>query len=307
MRAIIDLGTNTFHLLIVEGEDKVLFKTSMAAKLGQGGINKGIITPEAMERGLGVLKTFKEKIAEYQIQPENIFAFGTSALRSASNSAEVVTSIENETGIKVQVISGDREAELIYEGVKQAVEINETSLVVDIGGGSVEFIICDPNGILWKQSVEIGGQRLMELFFKEDPISPASVERLNDHFRVHLLKLANACHQYAPKVMIGSSGSYDTLNMMYHYESTGAPTPPERIGNEYPIEAFIRAYEQLLTKNREERMAIPGMIELRVDMIVVAVCLIRYLIQTFGINQIKVSKYAMKEGILAFTRSSNAS
>ncbi len=302
MRSIIDLGTNTFHLLIVDENEQVVYKASKAAKLGMGGINKGIITGEALQRALGVLNEFKSKINEFRIPSEKIFAFGTSALRNAGNASEVVDTMKRETEIPVTIISGDREAELIYEGVRRAVEITCPSLIVDIGGGSVEFIICNKDGILWKQSVEIGGQRLMELFFKEDPISPASVERLNDHFRVHLVKLANACHQYAPEVMIGSSGSYDTLNEMSFYETTGAPTPTELIGNEYPLEAFIRAYEKLLTSNREERMAIPGMIELRVEMIVVAVCLIRYLIQTFQITRIKVSKYAMKEGIMAITK-----
>ncbi len=302
MRSIIDLGTNTFHLMIVDDHEQVLYKASLAAKLGMGGINKGIITTEALQRGLGVLNEFKQKIDEFKVPADHIFAFGTSALRNASNAPEVVAAIQEKTGIEVTIISGEREAELIYEGVKQAVKISSPSLIVDIGGGSVEFIICNTDRILWKQSVEIGGQRLMDLFFREDPISAASVERLNDHFRVHLLKLANACHQYAPEVMIGSSGSYDTLNMMYFYETTGKPTPVSLIGNDYPLEAFINAYEQLLTKNRGERMAIPGMIELRVDMIVVAVCLIRYLIQNFRLEKIKVSKYAMKEGIMAITQ-----
>jgi exopolyphosphatase/guanosine-5'-triphosphate,3'-diphosphate pyrophosphatase len=307
MRAIIDLGTNTFHLLIVNDKNKVLLKISYPAKLGKGGINEGIITQESLERGINALKEFKNKIDEYEIPSENIFAFGTSAMRNASNREDVVQTILQETGIRVTVISGDNEAELIYEGVKQATRFPDTSLIVDIGGGSVEFIICNSGGLLWKQSVEIGGQRLMELFFNEDPISPASVERLNDHFRKHLIGLANACHQYSPKIMVGSSGSYNTLNMMYHYDTKGKPVPKNSVSNAYPMSAFIKAYEQLITKNREERMAIPGMIEMRVDMIVVAVCLIRYLIQTFGFKEIIVSRYAMKEGIMAHVSKENAS
>jgi exopolyphosphatase/guanosine-5'-triphosphate,3'-diphosphate pyrophosphatase len=300
-RAIIDLGTNTFHLLIVDHQNEVLFRTSLAAKIGMGGINKGIITEDGIKRGLAVLAQFKTKIKEFDIQENQIFAFGTSALRSANNQSEVLKAIKDTTGITVEVISGDREAELIYKGVSEAVQISEPSLIVDIGGGSVEFIICNSAGILWKKSIEIGGQRLLELFQDSDPISPSSVNRLDDYLRGKLLPLANACHQYSPKVMVGSSGSYDTLNNMYHFKRTGENTPLEKIGFDYPMEAFIDIYEQLLTKNRAERMAILGMIELRVDMIVVAVCLIRYLIQNFGFQAIKISKYAMKEGILKET------
>ena len=300
-RAIIDLGTNTFHLLIVNHQNEILFKTSMAAKIGMGGINKGIITDDGIKRGIAVLTIFKKKIKEFDIHESQIIAFGTSALRSASNRLEVLKAIKDNTGITVEVISGDKEAELIYKGVSEAVKISESSLIVDIGGGSVEFIICNSAGILWKKSIEIGGQRLLELFQDSDPISPSSVNRLDDYLREKLLPLANACHQYSPKVMVGSSGSYDTLNSMYHFKSTGENAPIEKVGFDYPMEAFIDIYEQLLTKKRAERMAIPGMIELRVDMIVVAVCLIRYLIQTFGIETIRISKNAMKEGILKET------
>lgn len=266
-----------------------------------GGINQGIITEGGIERGVAVLTEFKEKISELEIDNNQIFAFGTSALRSASNQAEVLRAIEKATGIKVQVISGDREAELIYKGVSQAVDIKGNNLIVDIGGGSVEFIICNEDGVLWKKSLEIGGQRMMELFMVADPIPHTSVNKLDDYLREKLLPLANACHQYTPTIMVGSSGSYDTLNNIYYFKKTGSSTPIDQVGFDYPMEEFIDIYEKLLTLNREERMAIPGMIELRVEMIVVAVCLIRYLIQNFGIKIIKISKYAMKEGILKET------
>jgi exopolyphosphatase / guanosine-5'-triphosphate,3'-diphosphate pyrophosphatase len=296
-KAIIDLGTNTFHLLIVE-DNNILQKISKAAKIGLGGITKGIITPEGIQRGINVLLEFKQQMTDFGVDENKVIAFGTSALRSASNQKEVLEAIKSATGINVEVISGDREAELIYKGVSQAVAIKDNNLVVDIGGGSVEFIICNENGILWKKSLEIGGQRMMDLFMDSDPISHQAVNKLNDYLREKLLPLANACHQYSPKIMVGSSGTYDTLNNIYHIKKTSNITPIDIIGFSYPMTEFIDIYEQLLTKNRIERIAIPGMIELRVDMIVVAVCLIRYLIQNFGLETIKISKYAMKEGIL---------
>jgi exopolyphosphatase / guanosine-5'-triphosphate,3'-diphosphate pyrophosphatase len=300
--ALIDLGTNTFHLLIVEKIDnqiKTLYKNSTPAKIGKGGINQSIITDEAIERALVVLKKFRQEIDNQEVSLERVFATGTSAVRNAGNQDEFIGRVLVETGIKIKVISGNEEAELIYLGVKQALEIgSETSMIMDIGGGSVEFIICNSEKILWKQSFEIGGQRLMEKFMKTDPISMRAVQQLDDYFREQLLPLANACHQYSPKILIGSSGSFDTLIDMLYMKEFGHLPNSEQTNFELILNEFYLSYEDLLTKNHDERMAIKGMIELRVDMIVVAVCLIRYIIQSLNIQRIRVSTYALKEGLM---------
>lgn len=296
--AIIDLGTNTFHLLIFEGEN-ILFKESIPAKIGKGGISQGVISEEGILRALNVLNTFRKEIDNQGVSLDKVFAVGTSAIRNAGNKDEFVERVLDETGIKIQVISGEEEAELISLGVKKAMSISETSLIIDIGGGSVEFVICNDEKIFWKHSFEIGGQRLMDKFMKSDPISMRSVQMMDDFFREKLLPLANACHQYAPKVLIGSSGSFDTLiDMQYMKEKGNLPTNDE-VSFEYSVEEFYRAYDELIFKNHAERMQIAGMIELRVDMIVVAMCLIRFVVQSLEIQQIKVSSYALKEGVMA--------
>lgn len=297
--AIIDLGTNTFHLLIYNAEG-VVFKQSTAAKLGMGGIQQGIITPEGIARGVAVLQSFREKINSYQVQ--KVFAFGTSALRSAKNQAEVLSVFKREAGISVQVIDGLKEAELIYAGVKKAVAIEGVSLIVDIGGGSVEFILCNPEKMLWMKSFEIGGQRLLERFMKKDPLPAQEIPRLQAYLREALLPLTNAIHQYQPKVLVGSSGSFDTLNDMYFQREFGTWPPENAAGFDYPLSAFQGAYEQLLFQNREERMKIPGMKELRVDMIVVAMVLIRFLLEEYRISTVKISNYALKEGAMDYAQ-----
>lgn len=296
--AIIDLGTNTFHLLIVEGTE-TLYKSSIPAKIGMGGISQGVISEEGIQRALTVLKGFRENIDKQGVSLDRVFATGTSAIRNAGNKEEFIQRVAEETGIKIQVISGDEEAELICLGVKQAMSIPETSMIMDIGGGSVEFIICNDEKIFWKQSFEIGGQRLMDKFMKSDPISIRSVQMMDDFFREKLLPLANACHQYAPKVLIGSSGSFDTLiDMQYMKDKNHLPASDE-VAFEYSLPDFYWAYDELIFKNHAERMQIPGMIELRVDMIVVAMCLIRFVIQTLEIQRIRVSSFSLKEGIMA--------
>lgn len=301
--AIIDLGTNTFQLLIIEkmpsGEVNTILKKSIPSKIGKGGINQNIITDEATERALNVLQEFRKDIDNQGVIIENVYAIGTSAIRNAANKDQFCQKISSQTGIKILVIEGDEEADLIYLGVKEAVKIStEPSMIIDIGGGSVEFIICNAEKVLWKQSFEIGGQRLVEKFMKTDPISMRAVQQLDDYFREQLLPLANACHQYSPQIMVGSSGSFDSLVDMYFIKTSNHLPDPTQTEFDLPLSEFYHSYEQLITSNREERMELKGMIDLRVDMIVVAVCLIRYIIQTFDIQQITVSRYSLKEGVM---------
>ncbi|MCC6689956.1 MAG: phosphatase, partial [Bacteroidia bacterium] len=159
--AVIDLGTNTFNLLIAEllaaGKYRILYNTKLPVKLGKGGINKNQLLPDAMERGINALNDYKNIIAQYNVA--KTYAFATSAMREATNSNEFIKRI-HELGISVDVISGDREAELIYKGVRLAIDIGEQHVVVmDIGGGSTEFIIANNKQILWKKSFLLGVSR----------------------------------------------------------------------------------------------------------------------------------------------------
>lgn len=303
-QAIIDLGTNTFHLLIAEKQPNqpytTLFRESRPAKIGQAGINQGIITEDGIGRALTVLSYFRQKLDEFDVLPDQIVATGTSAIRVARNQGEFIERVRQATGIPIRVISGEQEAHYIYQGVRAAGALtNQTALIMDIGGGSVEFVLGTESRVFWKQSFEIGGQRLRERFMSTDPISAVSIRRLHDYFQEQLLLLANAIHQYTPAVLVGSSGSFDTLVDMWFMHERGHLPPPHQTAFDLPVSEFYRAYELLITRNHAERMQLPGMIELRVDMIVVAVSLIDYVLKTYGIPRIKTSTYALKEGVLA--------
>ncbi len=304
-QAVIDLGTNTFHLLIAErhpdGTQHTLFRESRPAKIGKGGIDQRIITDEAMERALVVLRYFRQKLDEFDIDPATVQAIGTSAIRVARNQAVFVERVRLETGIHIRVISGDEEASLIYAGIRAAGALDEqTALVVDIGGGSVEFILGTQDRVFWQQSFEIGGQRLLERYMPDPSlaISPTAVRRLPDFFREQLLPLQNAVHQYPPSVLVGSSGSFDTLVDLWYWHDHSQWPPAEQSTFTLPVTEFYRSYEHLLVGNQAERMALPGMIDLRVDMIVVAVVLIDYLLKTFGLTEIRTSTWSLKEGVL---------
>lgn len=297
--AIIDMGTNTFHLMLATITDdgfRINYREKVPVKIGVGGITQGYITNEAIERAVATMTNFKNTMADAGIA--TALAFGTSALRNAKNGALVIKRIEKETGIKTRIINGLEEAEYIYKGARAAIEMgSEKSLIMDIGGGSVEFIIGNEKEIFWSHSFEIGGQRLLEKFQKHDPIAKEEVESLFSFFTDELGLLLTELKKHKPLTLIGSSGTFDTLSDIYCWKNN----LPLRETPETPFDmkAFDDIYEELLMKDRAARMQVPGMIEMRVDMIVVACCLIKFLLVNYSFNQIRVSSYSLKEGVLA--------
>jgi len=242
------------------------------------------------------MQSFKNTLDQQGVK--QIYAFGTSALRNARNSHEVVNRIKAITGIDTKIISGDKEADYIYMGVKAAMEIDDVSLIMDIGGGSVEFIVGDNNKVWWMQSIEIGAQRLLEQFQKNDPITSDEILALDRHFEIALLPLMEMLQRYKPTILIGSSGTFDTLSDIFCLQHD-IHKSPEEIETPLTLEGFYEIYNDLVKKDRDQRMMIPGMIEMRVDMIVVACCLIRYILSRHAFNRIRVSTYALKEGVLS--------
>lgn len=297
--AILDLGTNTFHLLIAEKSTStytIIHRERMAVRLGRGGINNDTILPDAIERALTALTTYKQTIEQHQV--EKIYAFGTSALRNAVNGQSIVEKIQATTGIHVEIISGEHEAQLIYQGVNLALQLgDERALVVDIGGGSIEFIIATGKDIFWKQSFEIGGQRLIEKFNISDPITSTEIQTLNLYFQQTLNPLLEALSIHKPQTLGGSSGTFDTLSDLFcaqHNLTKGkydGETP-------FSITAFEPIYCDLISKNRKERMQMAGMLELRVDLIVVGCCLVNFLLTQHPFETMRVSSYSLQEGAL---------
>ncbi|MEQ6166726.1 exopolyphosphatase [Ekhidna sp. MALMAid0563] len=297
--AVIDLGTNTFHLLIARvdrNSHEILLRERKAVKIGEKGINKGEITQAAWKRALKALNEFKATIEEHHI--DKIFATATSAIRNAGNGQSLVSEIHLQTGIEIEVISGIREAELIHHGASKALDFgSEKNLIMDIGGGSIEFIIADSSRVYWLRSFEVGGQRLVEKFHKSDPITTPEIEELKTFFETELQPLVEACAEHKPTTLVGCSGTFDTLSDIYCEQTQTKRNPDD---TEYPfgIEAFKDIFNELIEKTREERLAIPGMIEMRVDMIVVACILVDFIIEKLHLENIRISAYALKEGIL---------
>lgn len=298
--AVIDMGTNTFHLLMVALDEKgfdTLYKEKIPVKIGQGGINQNLILPDAQKRALHTLHHFKHLIRGEHIN--HVFAFATSAVRNAENGDEFVKQIHEQTGFTVQVIDGDREAELIYKGIRMSGCLDDSNaLMMDIGGGSVEFIIGNKHEIHWKGSFEIGGQRMLDLFHHQDPMSQEDRTNLNEYLSQNLKPLIAAIKQYQPKQLVGASGTFDTLTDIF-IASTEEIKNGAIHKHLLPLKAFYEISDRLIHLNKEERLQIPGMISMRVDMIVVASCLIRYILRHLDSGDLFCSTYSLKEGALA--------
>jgi len=288
--AAIDLGTNTFHLIIARnnGDDiEILFKTNLPVRLGEARINQQEIIPAAFERGLLALEGFAEEIKKHKV--DVVKAVATAAVRSAANGQAFVDAAKDRAGIQINIISGDEEAAYIFKGVAATGLIRTTSLIMDIGGGSTEFIICKPGEVLWKRSYNIGAARLMQGFFKSDPLSAEEHEDILKYLDNELPELSEQCARYQPKTLIGSAGAFESYVAMLH---------PDQESAEIAIAPFRALAQLLLNSTHQERTAMKGLIPLRVDMIVMAALLTSYVLDHAAIPELKLSTYDLKMGVL---------
>ena len=300
-KAVIDCGTNTFHLLIVvfdnEKDFTILHKEKVAVKIGVGGIQKNMITENAALRATKTLSTFSSTMKEFNV--EEYLATATSAFRNAHNAQEIAEKIKSETGIGLNIINGADEANLIYKGVSNAVKLDKNyGLIMDIGGGSVEFILCNNKGVKWLKSFEIGGIRLYEKFHKHDPISTDDVTNLDEYLNSQLQELYDVCNEFQPKLLLGASGSFDTLSEIYAQEKHLSFDEDTNLSFDLPIENTLNIIDKLVLLPREQRINIKGMIPLRVDLIVVAGLLVKNILENINFEGIETTGYALKEGLL---------
>lgn len=290
---VIDLGTNTFHLLISEksadGDIVELFRKRIFVKLGEDGIET--IGEAPFQRALEAIHSLKATLELYSVN--HIKAFGTAALRTASNGNKFIDRIKDETGIQIKLIPGDEEARLIHLGVIQAVPLkNENGLIMDIGGGSVEFIVANNQGVIWAQSFPIGVSVLFRKFHKTDPITFEEVEMVEEHFETILQPLLKMLSVNQTPFLIGASGTFDVLDLLLSRQRLST------IHSIVEVEDFYPLYQQFLNTSLTERLQMEKLPESRAEMIIVAMILINFILKKADIQRISVSSYAMKEGIL---------
>ena len=290
--AVIDLGTNTFHLLIlgfVNGNLVEVYRERQQVYLADEGI--ATIGEGAYGRALNALKDFREKINEYQA--ERVKAIATAAFRKASNSAQLRAEILNETGIEIEVISGDREASLIFKGASLAIplDINKSYLIMDIGGGSVEFILVEKKKPSWSKSFPIGVAILHQLFHRIDPIPESEVIKMESYLEDVLEELAEQIGNKSIEALIGASGSFEVMEAMISEKSEYSLYAALDIAHFYPLCKLI------ISLNLDGRLKLENLPPNRANLVVTALILMRFIVKLSRTKKILVSKYAMKEGL----------
>jgi len=295
--AILDLGTNTFNLLIAEkgehGKPVFIYSKELPVEIGKGGIHKKEITAEATQRAIKALHKHRLKMDEFDI--DEYYAFATSAVRDAQNGKDFTRKMRIETGIEIKVLSGEEEAGWIYEGVKYASVLGkECSLIMDIGGGSTEFIIADEKIIFWKKSYPLGVSRLYEIFYPADPLLPKKAE-VEKHISTMLKDMFEAAETFKPVELIGCSGSFDSFAEMIIYRTSSDKKAVN--GYEFPINEFEKLYDELIVSTVEERLQMPGLIPMRAPMFGYSAVLTDLTLKKLSLKRMRLSRYAMKEGI----------
>lgn len=294
---VIDLGTNSFHAVVVDarpdGTFEAVERVREMVKLGEGGFVAHRLTEEAQARGLAALQRIHAWAKG--LGATEFVASATSAIREARNGGEYLERIREATGLYVRTITGEAEARLIYRAVAQVVDLSEPTLLVDIGGGSAEFIVADRDGPHFFASLKLGAARMTEQFITSDPVSASEFRALRAHFRKELGPVFRAAHEHGVRRVVGSSGTLENIALA----NAAAHAEPGRIFG-YAFEALNvrRITKMLMTSERAQRLGVPGIEAKRVDQVVAGAMLIDVVLKDLGIRRFEVSPAALREGLV---------
>ena len=306
--ASLDLGTNTFRLLIAEISDSntispILVKREIT-RLGEGLQKNASIQPQATKRSLKVLEDFSKIIDYYKVK--KVFAVTTSAAREAKNGQDFIDQIYKSTGIQARILTGSEEAELTLKGVFSVVDRTQSgNLVFDIGGGSTEFILTEGISPIKTTSISLGVLHLVENLITSDPPAIRELTYLRKYINnsLQVFDINHYINRYkfsttfpAQSFLIGTAGTVTTLaaidQKMEEYD-------PQRINN-YILtrEAVENIYRQLCILSIAERRTIPSLEKGREAVIIPGAAIVIEIMDHFKFNQLIVSDAGLLEGIL---------
>lgn len=297
--AAIDLGTNSFHAVLVDIYPDGSFRTidklkEMVILAEKGMVNH--LSEGAMARGLEALKHIKFLCDNQGV--ETILAYATSAIREATNGGEFIQQAFDEIGIRVRAISGKMEAEMIGIAVRHSIALTEQMvLMADIGGGSVEFIVGNKDEFVYVSSIKLGVARMAALFVNNDPITSEEIEALEAHYRKELSELAEVLKKHSVKTLIGSSGTMENIAAMIEGKKSDAPILSL---NEYELsrKEFKSFYKKFIQLNSEQRAQEKMLDEKRINIINPGMVLVKFLLEEFKIKKVKISEEALRDGMI---------
>jgi exopolyphosphatase/guanosine-5'-triphosphate,3'-diphosphate pyrophosphatase len=266
--AAIDIGTNSTRLLVADVEgprlDDVL-RRSTVTRLGEGVDAERRLQPEPMARTLAVIGDYHRELVE--LGAERTLVVATSASRDAENGAAFLAEIGETFDLEARVISGDEEAEYTRRGVGA---VDETTLVVDVGGGSTELILG-----AWRTSIDVGSVRLTERFLRSDPPTPAELAAAAAFTAGLLPELAVAA-------AIGVAGTVTQLHV---------------IAGELTTETVERELARLAAMTVGERAEVPGMDPARAPVIIGGAIVVREVLRRYGLSKLNWSERDLLDGV----------
>lgn len=290
--AIIDLGTNSVrfdvHALQPSGRAKLLYREKLMLRLGQGVFTAGKIREEAVIRTLQAFGHFRELADFYKVR--KTIAFGTSALRDASNADFLISEIKSKTGFEVKRISGKEEAALIASGVLSNESIGKgKKILVDIGGGSTEIIACQNGKILYCDSFDLGTARLQQIFLRKSPPKPEAIDELRTHIQQILQSQMELKRHRTGAEIIGSSGTVKSISKIL--KNGGGP-------KSFKTKELSKWVEEISSKDTTQLLEVDGMESKRVDMILAGSILLEEIALFFKTKSIRSTEFSLRDGIL---------
>ena len=298
--AAMDLGTNSFHLLVADvhadGHIDPIVREKEMLRLGDVVSRHGEIPPTAADQAVATVRRFR--MLSDAAGADEILAKATSAIRRATNGGEVVDRIEDETGVAVEVIGGHEEARLIFGAVRASVVLDPApALCFDLGGGSLEVMVGDTRGMQWATSVPLGVARLTEELVHSDPISKRDRRALRDRVLDELAPVRGEVAALAPRLAVGSSGTLESLAFMVAVRRD--EDPPSSL-NHLTItrDEFLPLHKEILASSATERLRLVGLEARRVDLIVAGSVLLATVMELFDVEALTISEWALREGIV---------
>ncbi|MBU4320065.1 MAG: Ppx/GppA family phosphatase [Nitrospinae bacterium] len=295
----IDVGSNTIRLLIgrVESGKVIRRKTEMViTRLASGIAETGLLNADNMEKSISVLKDFSDIISGYDIS--YIRAVGTSALREAKNSEEFRQRVLSETGIKIEVVSGEEEAELTARGVISDLPETDSSFIIDIGGGSSEWILCKNSSPDAMGTMPTGVVKLFDNHIKSDPPSKSDIASFKKELDTVLSGLKTKIWHLinSSTVFIGTAGTITTLASidigLESYDHEKLHRHNISLENLYDISG------RLISIPLNERKEMIGLEPERADLIIPGILFTINVMELFGFDNILVSDNGLLEGEL---------
>jgi len=304
--AVIDLGTNTVRLLVGEpdsaGGYRSVFADQEITRLGQGLLPDRILQSEPMDRTLAVLRRFRQAAESHAAT--RIAVIGTSALREAKNREALLERARREAGVDVRIISGGEEARLTLLGVRAALRIGpERLLLMDIGGGSTEFLLADGPEIRATVSTGLGVVKLTETYLQTDPPRPAELAAIRDAARTRMIRLRtqelpdlDRQEEIRGRMFVGTAGAVTTLAAI---DLALDPYDPDRVNRHRLLQSRVETLgQELASLTLAERKRVRGLEPGRADVIVAGVLICLAAMDTLGFSELLVSDGGLREGIL---------